>query len=45
MRGERRSQVIAALIFAAIEQIAKPQPIIPMSSPCEPGFMIRKQAC
>jgi hypothetical protein len=44
MKGQRRSRQIAELVFNAVRQLEKPQPILPMSSPCEPGFMMRKQA-
>lgn len=38
-------QLVARIIAQHIEALIRPLPVAPMASPCEPGFMQRKQAC
>lgn len=37
-------QKVAQIIAKHVESLLRPQPVVPMASPCEPGFMSRKQA-
>jgi hypothetical protein len=44
MKGERKSQAVAALVFAAVRKLEKPEPLPPIESPMLPGWAFRKQA-
>lgn len=44
MKGQRKSRQIAELVFAAVRQLEKPQPILPMTSPMEAGWSFKRQA-
>jgi hypothetical protein len=44
MKGERKSQLMAALLAQRLEKILKPDPIPPMESPMQPGWAFRRQA-
>lgn len=36
-------QLVARIIAKHVEALMHPQPVVPMPSPCQPGFMSRRQ--
>lgn len=44
VKGQRQSQRIAALVFAAVRKLEKPEPIPPMASPMQDGWSFKRQA-
>lgn len=37
-------QLVARIIAKHVEALMRPQPVAPMSSPCQPGFLSKRQA-